>query len=134
VQAWVRVRVTEVDTAALTPLLLARVGRLVDGEGGAELIRQAQRRAPADFWINLTLATTLHRLGRAEEAIGFLRVALAVRPDRGVVYHNLGNCLTTAGRPAEAVVYHREAVRLDPHKAKFRRALDGAEGKAADRE
>ncbi len=132
-QARLRERMAETDPATMTPLLLARVGRLVDGREGLELIREAQRRAPTHFWINLTLGTTLHRHGRAEEAIGFLRVALSIRPDRGVVYHNLGNCLLTAERLDESLRCHREAVRLDPHKAKFRRALDEAEQMAGER-
>ena len=131
--AWSAMTLACAAAQNLWHLLLARVGRLVGDREGVDLIRQAQRRAPTNFWINLTLGNTLHRLGRAEEAVGFLRVAQSIRPDRGVVYHNLGHCLTAAGRPDEAVLSHRDAVRIDPHKAKFRRALDEAERKAGER-
>jgi tetratricopeptide (TPR) repeat protein len=126
-QARVRERLAEVDTAKMSPWLLTQVGRLVGDKTGVELLRQAQRRSPSNFWVNMALASSLLRLGRPAEAVGYMRVALSVRPDRGVVYHNLANCLIDAHFREEALYYYREAVRREPHKARFREALDAAE-------
>ena len=51
-------------------------------EGQIEALRQAQRLYPGDFWINFYLAYTLSDLGPSyrDEAVSFLRAALAVRP------------------------------------------------------
>ncbi|HVK18730.1 MAG TPA: protein kinase [Fimbriiglobus sp.] len=119
-QARLKARVAEIDESRLTPVLMARVGRLLEKtDAGLDLLRAAQRRAPTDFWINLTLGNTLCRQGRTDEAIGYLRVALAVRPHRGVVYHNLGIALRQAGRLDESRACHREAARLEPNKPQF---------------
>ena len=46
------------------------------------VLREAQRRRPADFWLNNDLAQELGRAGpeKAEEALGFFRAALAHPP------------------------------------------------------
>jgi tetratricopeptide (TPR) repeat protein len=132
-RAELKARVAKADPARLTPLLLARIGPMLGADDALDLLRAAQLRRPGDFWFNLTLGNTLHKMGRAEEAARFLQVALAVRPDCGVAYHQLGHCLRSAGRTGEAVVCHQQAVRLDPHKEKFRKALEEAEKLTGER-
>jgi hypothetical protein len=66
----------------------------------------AQRRVPADFWLNMELARVLgHHCEppRYDEAAGYCRAALAVRPDAAGVYVGLGACLHTPARADEAI-------------------------------
>ena len=88
------------------------------GASGAALalLRRAQQAFPGDFWIN-------HELGMAllncqppqyEEAIRFLTVAVALRPDSPGVRLNLGTALASAGRLDEANGAYRQAIGLKP--------------------
>ena len=49
-----------------------------------------------------------------EEAIRFLTVAVALRPDSPGVRYNLGIVLADAGRRDEAIVAYRQAIGLKP--------------------
>jgi serine/threonine-protein kinase len=77
------------------------------------LLRRARRRHPGDFWVN-------HDLGKAllgtekEEAVRFLTVAAALRPDSPGTQVNLGKALAEQGKLEEAVAAFRQAVALDP--------------------
>jgi serine/threonine protein kinase/tetratricopeptide (TPR) repeat protein len=110
------------DTPAQPPLTQELLGVTLDQLGenplAVEVLRQAQRRYPGDFWINHDLAMSLlHRnqpAARAGEAVGFLRVARALRPDNVAVRSNLGYALLNNGQLAEAEAEVREAVRLGP--------------------
>jgi tetratricopeptide (TPR) repeat protein len=77
-------------------------------------LRRAQARFPRDFWLNFELAVALKGT-EPLEAIGFYRVAIAVRPNSGAAYNNLGGLLTELNRVDEAVHACRKAVRLDEH-------------------
>src|SRR5262249_22146938 len=71
-------------------------------------------------WINFDLASLLFNgspqgePGRAarEEAIGYYRAALALRPQSTVAWTNLGAALGNQGKLAEAEAAAREAIRL----------------------
>jgi serine/threonine protein kinase/Flp pilus assembly protein TadD len=79
------------------------------------VLREAQQRYPADFWISHTLAFVLSHTGnRADrlEAIGSYRVALALRPDSAGVYLNLAVALYDLGRWTEAETTLRQALGL----------------------
>ncbi len=80
------------------------------------LLQRAQQAFPADFWINHDLGIALKECEppKHEEAIRFLTVAVALRPDSPGVRYNLGNALTGAGRLAEATVTYRQAIGLKP--------------------
>jgi eukaryotic-like serine/threonine-protein kinase len=86
-------------------------------EEAAGLLREAQRRHPADLWVNTRLAVTLHALAATrpehrDEAIGFLRAAVALRPDSPTAHNNLGVALTVRGSVDEAILSYRKAIRL----------------------
>jgi serine/threonine protein kinase/tetratricopeptide (TPR) repeat protein len=84
------------------------------------LLRAAQESSPGDFWVN-------HNLGRvlvqsqpstgAAEAVGFLRVALALRSDSAVVHYNLGVALSLKRDFDGAIRECRAALRIDPNYA-----------------
>jgi Flp pilus assembly protein TadD len=86
----------------------------VSMERAAALLRRAQQRQPADFWINHDLAMLLHHAQppQLEEAIGYLRAAVALRPQTPGVHYNLGVVLTDKGQLDAAVAEFREAIRL----------------------
>jgi serine/threonine protein kinase/tetratricopeptide (TPR) repeat protein len=77
------------------------------------LLRRAQRRHPGDFWLNQALAAYLRvsEPSRTEEALGFHRAALAVRPRSAGAHVNVGNAL-------------HDQVRYKEAEAAFRRALE----------
>jgi tetratricopeptide (TPR) repeat protein/serine/threonine protein kinase len=98
-----------------TLVLLAKMSRETrTGERVVELLRQAQERHPSDFWINHELARRLTDLRppRTEEAIGYYRAAVALRPESPGVRLNLGSALEDQGRLDEAIAAFREALRL----------------------
>jgi tetratricopeptide (TPR) repeat protein len=101
-----------------TVVLAARVLKLAGLSAAAEnVLREGQERYPGDFWINFELAYHLvnQPRGKAVDAPGFYRAALAVRPSHALVYSNLGFALAQLSRPAEAERAHREAIRLSPN-------------------
>ena len=77
------------------------------------LLRDAQRRRPDDFWLNHML-TWLRRSNppRIEEAIGFYRAALALRPNSPGVMLNLRKALADSGRTDKAIATYERTLRL----------------------
>ena len=74
-----------------------------------------QARYPQDFWINLGLGSTLSQAQRWDEALGYWRAALAIRPDVSAACNSLGVALWFKDRREEAIAHFKEAVRLDPN-------------------
>jgi tetratricopeptide (TPR) repeat protein len=118
----------EAGVAKAPPGLLGLLGELlvwsrVDGIG---LLVRAQRRHPGDFWLNFNLANALGRRARWEEAIGYYRAALAVRPATPIVYYNLGVALRNKGDLDGAIAEYRKAIALDPKFAPAHQNLGAA--------
>jgi Flp pilus assembly protein TadD len=90
----------------------AKLARLA--QAAIKYLRQAQQRHPDDFWINHQLAYYLAEMEepQLEEAIGYYRAALALRPHSPGVHLNLGNALMGKGRLDEAIAENCEAIRL----------------------
>jgi tetratricopeptide (TPR) repeat protein len=103
--------VRSLPSAALVNLgaALAQIGARAEAE---TLLRRAQRRFPADFWVNHELARALALQRRHGEAVGYYRAALALRPHSPAAHLNLGAALRESGRPKEAEEENREAMRL----------------------
>jgi len=85
------------------------------------LLREAQRRYPDDFWINHQLGQRLYEgdpqaseATRVEEAIGFYRAALALRPKSAGVHLNLGLAMDRKGSLDEAIMAYKESLRFRP--------------------
>ncbi len=118
-RAWLTQLAQTLNLAELGPHLataLCRVAR----ESGADpvpLMTAAQARFPQDFWLNLDLGWALLNAHREEEALGYYRAALALRPQTNVAHHNIGAALSALRRRDEAEVHFREALRLDPESA-----------------
>ena len=108
------------EAAEQPPWVVALLGDALARAGAADkavdVLQAAQQRRPDSFWLNHELAYYLVRLTppRREEAVGYYRAALALRPNSPGVWNNLGVELHALGRPAEAGVAYRKAVELQP--------------------
>jgi serine/threonine-protein kinase len=105
----------EANVVELSPQLLTALGVALQNSGAdaVPLWRAAQARHPADFWLNFHLGNALAR-SKAEEAVGYYRASLAVRPGTSAVHVNLGSALQAQGRLDEAIRAYRQALALDP--------------------
>jgi tetratricopeptide (TPR) repeat protein len=72
------------------------------------------------------LAEALHEAKRWDEAIGYCRAALALRPHASAVHNNLGNALSNKGLLDEAIGHYQQALRLDPKHASAHNNLGNA--------
>jgi tetratricopeptide (TPR) repeat protein len=79
------------------------------------LLSAAQARFPQDFWLNLELGHALSLAHRKDEALGYFRAALALRPQSSVTYCGLGSALRDMGRVDEAIDHYHQAIRLAPN-------------------
>ena len=81
-----------------------------------DVLREAQRRNPNDFWLNHSLAVHFAEANPPQwsEAIGFYRAALALRPESAGVLTNLGNALKGMNRLDEAIAVHEQSIRIQP--------------------
>jgi tetratricopeptide (TPR) repeat protein len=104
--------------------------------GGAQaqavaIRRQAQQRYPADFWSNFELAAALREANEGskqglDEAIGYYRAAVALRPGNVAAHNNLGNALQEKGDLAGAIAEFKKVIALDPKAAPARYNLGNA--------
>jgi serine/threonine-protein kinase len=100
----------------LSPQMVVALGMVLEAEQAVPLLRAVQQRHPDDFWVNFILGTLL-RQQKQEEAIGYLRVAVALRPTAGAAHNNLGNALLDKGKIDEAIACFRKAIELGPRYA-----------------
>jgi serine/threonine-protein kinase len=99
----------------LSPQLLVSLGGLLgDSAETVPLLRAAQRHYPNDFWLSLELANALAKAKRYEEAVGYGRVAVALRPDAAAAHASLGNALAAKKDLEGAIAAYRKAIELDP--------------------
>jgi tetratricopeptide (TPR) repeat protein len=115
------------EALAQPPMILCMLARrmgLVDEPATIELLRAAQRRYPGDVGINFYLAVELLRVGydatpeqpirKFGDAVGYLRVALAGRPESQPIWVRLGLALWRNGDYEESAGVFREVIRLWP--------------------
>ena len=105
------------DAPAQPPVVLSGLGGLLLGgdqpEEALTLLREAQQRNPADFWINIVLGHYLVKQ-RPQEAIAYYRAAVAIRPSSDQAYLLLGSALLGAGDVDGAIAAFRRARMLNP--------------------
>jgi serine/threonine-protein kinase len=77
------------------------------------MLRGAQRRNPGDFWINYLLGAML-KGERPQEAVGYLRAAVAIRPGSSQAHVLLGRLLRETGDLDGAVDALRKVVDQSP--------------------
>jgi tetratricopeptide (TPR) repeat protein len=94
---------------------LGRAGMVKEAEA---VLRRGQWEYPADFWLNHALASLLVRQGgHGDEAVGFYRAALAVRPNGVGTWVEFGTAFVRQGKLDEAIQAFRRAIMLDPRSA-----------------
>jgi serine/threonine protein kinase/Flp pilus assembly protein TadD len=95
------------------------VGALLcqSGPAGEAWLREGQAAYPNDFWLNVQLGTCLWHKHLPQDGIGFLRAAVAVRPDSSAAYNNLGNALAELNDLKGAGQAFRRAIALDSRHA-----------------
>jgi tetratricopeptide (TPR) repeat protein len=79
------------------------------------LLHRAQQRHSEDFWINFQLGYILQE-ERPPEAVGYLRAAVASRPDSCQAQIMLGRALRDAGDADGAITAFRKAITLNPNR------------------
>jgi serine/threonine-protein kinase len=109
--------------AELPPQLLSRLAMMLGAvqEDNLPLLKAAQRRYPNDFWLNVELGHYLNMAHKNEEAVGYIRAALAIRPKTAALYAALGVNQWANGRLDEAAMAYRRATELDPKVAYLHR-------------
>ncbi len=81
------------------------------------LLQRAQQRYPGDFWLNFNLGSRLLwevRPTRPAEAVGYFRIAVALRPASAVSHSCLGAAFAESGDRDAGTVELRQAIALDP--------------------
>ena len=76
------------------------------------VLTEAYRRYPGDYWINFLLGHFWER-ERPQLAVGYLRVAVAVRPSSDQAFAKLANALRDSGDADGAVHAYRKAIELN---------------------
>jgi tetratricopeptide (TPR) repeat protein len=106
----------EAKVNELSPQILSVLGTRLRNHGADEmpLLIAAQRRYPSDFWLNFNSGLALQSARRWEEAIGYFRAAIALRPTASAVYHNLADALRDKGRADLALAEDRRATEVNP--------------------
>jgi eukaryotic-like serine/threonine-protein kinase len=112
------------EVADWPPSTVVLLGRSlqVAGAGGKsiEVLAAAQRRCPADFWLNIELSRMLRwhcTPPRYDEAAGYCRAALAIRPDSAGAWVGLGTDLRLPDHLDESMAAFRQAIALAPEYA-----------------
>src|SRR5262249_53539167 len=98
------------------------------------LLRKGQQQHPADFWLNYQLGFMLlfpqeGIVDRREEAAGYLRAAVAIRPTSSAAHNLLGAAVQN---PEEQLGEYRRAIALDPKSAMVHNNLADMLANSAD--
>jgi serine/threonine-protein kinase len=102
---------------------LAALASRVKGETAVRLLRRAQQRHPGDVWINHHLGLRLLEGPEPGEAVPYLTVAVALRPDSAGTHYNLASGLMKQRKWPEAEAAYRRALALEPDYAEARANL-----------
>lgn len=80
-----------------------------------ELLLKAQQQRPDDYWLNYELGSTLANIsGREFEGLGFIRAAVALRPQSSATLTSLSRLLFRLRKYDEAELVARKAIQADP--------------------
>jgi tetratricopeptide (TPR) repeat protein len=99
----------------LSPSLATALGMMLHGpEGyGVPFLKEVQRLHPNDLLLALVLGETLQVAGKPNEAIGYFRIVVALRPQMSAGWNDLGVALAATGQWDEAVENYKKAIKLD---------------------
>jgi serine/threonine-protein kinase len=108
--------VRQLPARALTRLAL-RLEDVNDPASAVGLLRRAAKQYPGDFWVNHALGVALvdqQKPADPAEAVRYLSVAMALRPDSPGTHYTLGTALRDKGQMDEAVQELRAALAINP--------------------
>jgi serine/threonine protein kinase/tetratricopeptide (TPR) repeat protein len=111
------------DVLRWPPRTLVNLAERLRGAGATQravqLLRQAWRQYPADFWVNEDLGMLVRETDpqRWPEAVRHLTAAVALRPDSPGAHLNLGLALEAGGKRDDAIACFHRAVAMDPRYA-----------------
>ncbi|HBE70324.1 MAG TPA: hypothetical protein DDW52_19420 [Planctomycetaceae bacterium] len=88
--------------SALAAWVAAELRQVEQIERATQLLRSIHAQHPNDFWVNYELGRNLSLQGESEEAIGFARAAVALRPDNYGAMWGLCLALIDAGHKNES--------------------------------
>jgi serine/threonine-protein kinase len=116
---WKLNAVARADGAMAQPpvIISGLAGTLLDGPHRLQalaLLREAQEQHPEDFWINFLLGLYWSQES-AQEAVGYCRAAVAIRPNSDQAYVLLGRALRAQGNTVGASAAFRKALALNPN-------------------
>ncbi len=100
----------------LAPQTVGVLGELLGHPAGTEFLRAAVKQYPDDFWINYTLGLNLV-MSQPEEALGYCRAALAVRPDHSGPQAAMAYALYQQRKYDEGLALCEQALQRDPDDA-----------------
>jgi eukaryotic-like serine/threonine-protein kinase len=104
--------------------LLALLLRSHGAWGGSDqLLGEVCRRQPRNFWAQREMGNALAMHHRDQEAAGYYRVAVSLRPDNAGAYEGLGLCLSRLGQLEDGIAAYRQAVKASPDSAPTRARL-----------
>jgi serine/threonine protein kinase/tetratricopeptide (TPR) repeat protein len=111
----------QAEALAQPPTVLAWLGSVLAEANlwneAETMLRQAQERYPEDFWINYNLGHLLvfcPRPQHPDEALGYLRAAVAIRPNSPEARSMLGLALLSKGDTGAAITACQQALALNP--------------------
>ena len=120
------------DAKVLNALGYSLTTRAASLPEALKLIERARRLAPQDTAVLDSLGWVSYRLGRADDALRYLREAYRHHRDGNVAAH-LGEVLWVTGAQAEAQAIWREGLDIEPHNVELRNAMQRLMGKANGR-
>src|SRR5262245_50901263 len=108
----------EIETQLAVILSVLGSALLIDRHTNAALplLQKAQQRYPADFWINYLLGLYWNK-ERPRVAVGYFRVAVAVRPTNDQVYAELAKALRDSDDEEGSIAALQKFVELNPNYA-----------------
>jgi serine/threonine-protein kinase len=105
-------RTVPVEQSVSLLLALGERLRTTGGDAGS-FLKRVQNEHPADFWVNLIVGNAVLQ-SAPQEAAGYYRAALAIRPAAAVGYCALGDTLRLQNRLDEAIELYEKAIEVDP--------------------
>lgn len=106
------------STPAPSEHQLSLLGLLLREEGDfgqtIHLLNEACRRQPRNFWVHREMGFMQFRMGRSQNAAGYFRAALALRPNNAAGHEGLALCMATLQQSNEAISARRRAVECAP--------------------
>jgi serine/threonine protein kinase/tetratricopeptide (TPR) repeat protein len=115
-----------IDVRTQSPQTLIMLARLLVSaqlaDSAIQILQDGQYAHPGDYWLSSELGNQLSRKGDTE-AIRYLSVAVAIRPDSVTAHYNLGFTLDRQGKAKEAAACFRKVIELDSAHVSARYAL-----------